>query len=119
MKKILLLSLILIVLCSCKKESIEKLLYDEVTYEVITVNSNTWHGIFLNENAELIVIDKGLSNWKYTFINKNGLLVAQLDAYPDNFSSNDADVLMKIYVNGRVMVSGKCSNSARLVYIFP
>ncbi len=114
MKKIWLLLIVTFALTACKKE----MSADEVTYEVTLVSSTTWHGSYLNENAQVVGITNVPSGWKYTFKNTNNLTVATLNAYPDGLSAG-ADCSMKIYVNGSVVVSGKSSISAQVQYIFP
>ena len=114
MKKILFAAAFFIFLSSCKKEDS----VDEVTYEVTLVNSNTWHGAYLNEDAQVIGITAAPNNWKYTFKNTNNLTVATLDAYSDGLGAS-ADCNMKIYVNGSVVASGKSSISPRVQYVFP
>ena len=99
---------------SCKKEN----KVDEVTYEVTLTNATTWHGGYLDENAQAVSVNAASTNWKYTFKNSNNLAAATIQAYADGTNSAK-DATMKIYVNGSVVAQGKSSVSPQLQYIFP
>lgn len=115
MKQLMLFALLsILTLSSCKKEPV----VDEVTYEVTLTSATTWHGAYLNENAQVISMTSAPNNWKYTFKNDNDLAVATLQAYADG-TSGTKDATMKIYVNGTVVVQGKSSVSPQIQYIFP
>jgi len=91
---------------------------DEISYEVTLLNAPTWNGVYFNENAQVIGITDAPNNWKYTFKNHNNLIVVSLTAYADGLNAN-ADAVMKIYVNGRVVASGKSSIWPQVQYQFP
>lgn len=115
MKKMLFIAATyLISFSSCKKEAT----VDEVTYEVTLENSTTWHGAYLNKDAQVIGITGAPTNWNYTFKNTNNLIVVTLNAYSDGLGAG-ADANMKIYVNGTVVTSGKSSVSPQIQYQFP
>ena len=114
MKKLVLLLLATIVIvCSCKKD--KKI--DEITYEVTLSNSSTWHGAYVNENAQAIGVQNEVNNWKYSFKNVNDLSVAMLQAYADGLGTG-ADANMIIYLNGNLVASGKSSISPQVSYQF-
>lgn len=115
MKQLITICLLaLLTMPSCKKEP----KVDEVTYEVILTNSATWHGSYLDENAQAISITNAASNWSYKFKNTNDLAIAVIQAYPDGLSAS-ADATMRIYVNGNKVAEGKSSVFPQLQYQFP
>lgn len=116
MKYILIISFIFL---SCKKSENKSITNpDEIKYEVILENAQTWHGTFLNENAQVISVENATSGWSYTFININNVIAPTLLAYPD-FISNNSDCVMKIKKNGNVVASGRSSISPMIQYLYP
>ncbi len=101
-------------LSSCTKEKQA----DEVTYEVSLISSTSWHGAYLDKDASVVGITSAPNNWRYSFKNDNDLTVVTLQAYPDG-TNPAADALMKIYVNGRVVVEGRSSIFPQVQYQFP
>lgn len=114
MKKELALFLLIVSSIACSKEKG----VDEVIYEVTLINSITWHGSYLNENAQVIGVTNAPSGWRYSFKNSNHLVAATLTAYPDGLSAS-ADCNLKILVNSSVVISGKSSISPMIQHIFP
>jgi hypothetical protein len=99
---------------SCKKEKT----VDEVTYEVTLTNASTWHGSYLDKDGQVIGITAAPNNWTYTFKNNNDLAAVTLQAYADGLSSSK-DAVLKIYVNGSVVVQSISSVSPQVQYVFP
>lgn len=100
----------------CKKAN--DVVVNEITYEVTLINSTTWHGSYLNENAEVVGISNVPSGWKYIFKDSKQIGVATLNAYSDGVNLN-ADANMKIYLNGKIVATGKSSSSPTLQYLIP
>ncbi|MBX9782605.1 MAG: hypothetical protein K2X48_04840 [Chitinophagaceae bacterium] len=114
MKYPLLFLLVVTSLLSCKK--VAKI--DDVKYEITLISATKWHGAYMNENAEVVGVDNAITGWSYSFKNTKNLKAATLQAYP-NGTNNNADCILKIYVNGTVVVSGKSSISPQVIYEFP
>lgn len=115
MKRLILLGLLISLFStSCKKD----IKVDEVTYEVTLINSTSWHGQYLDENANVVSVNNGANNWQYSFKNVNNLTMVLFQAYPNSTASN-ADVLMKIYVNGNKVAELLNSVFPQVQYYFP
>jgi Mycobacterium membrane protein len=115
MKQLMLFTLLtFLVVSSCTKEP----QVDEVTYEVTLTSATSWHGAYLNEDAQVVSISTAPTNWTHKFKNNNELVAVTLQAYADGTSSTK-DATMKIYVNGTVVAQGKSSVSPQIQYIFP
>lgn len=112
MKSFFFLSLSISLFFGCKKESI-----DEITYEVTLTGSDTWHGSYLNENAQAVGVENVPSGWKYSFKNSRKIATVIVNAYPDGINET-SESFMKIYVNGILVASAKSSISPQAQYIF-
>jgi len=58
-----------ILISSCKKG----IKVDEATYEAKLINSTTWGDQYLDANANVVTVNNGPDNWRYTFKNANEL----------------------------------------------
>ncbi len=114
MRKHLLVIFLIIFLIGCKKEN----KIDEVIYSVALINATTWHGSYLNENAQVVGVENAPDGWTYSFKNTNNLSTLQIDGYTDGFR-NGADAFLIIKVYSLFVASGHSSISPSLSYVFP
>ncbi len=103
---ILIATILLFFFSSCKKDKQP----DEIIYEVTLTNSSTWNGSYLNENDQLVDVAGMGNNWRYTFRNTNNLVAVFIVACPNTPYNITAEAYVKIYVNGKLVVSDRDSS---------
>lgn len=118
MGKLFLYAIIVVLLTTCKKDS--GATFDEVSYEVILINANTWSGGYLDENAVTVEITDKPGNFKYTFKNKNKICCLYIEARPDLLLPihPNKDAVIRIYVNSRIVRETKYTVSPAIHYQF-
>jgi outer membrane protein assembly factor BamB len=112
--KIMLLLFCAALFGGCSKETKP----DQITYEVLLLNASTWDGSYLDQEARVVSVTNGPLAWEHKFTNDKGLSVLTLQAYPNGIHPQ-AEAVMKIYINDKVVVEGSSFNSPQVQYIYP
>ena len=91
-------------------------LHPTVTYEVLPVNCKLWEGGFVDEKGNVREVENHHGKWRYSFEDVNHLKVYDLVAYPESIETM-GDTIMNIYVDGKVVASGKSSRCVHIRYL--
>jgi hypothetical protein len=114
MLKVIIAVLLLFEICpSCSKPVVG----DKIRYEVTLTGASTWHGSYINANAQIMGITNAPSGWKHEFRNTIGLTVLVLNAYADCMVVG-CNALMKIYVNNNLVAEGWSSVTPQVMYVY-